>query len=273
MGWTPLVHEEPALWAHCSKGLAMDDWNVDTIKASTTRGSGMDANLISVLGTIFSFFGVVLQLRRERKKVSDKLKLDLLSASAALIAELGFCKDVHHHFHSFTAGPYKEFLSRTERDLGDRGVLFQLQSNNISTEDRRLEWRELFKRFESEWRLVKGYRARMMSQVLTRASNTTAVEIGNANWEVPLPGNTRENAELLVIDFQEMLQSIDDFRGMFDNITEATCTGNRDQIMTVPKLLIDFGDKAEKVITHADGAIMASVAILDEVNRVLFLWR
>jgi len=250
----------------------MDDRKVNTIKAPTTGENGMDANLISVLGTIFGFFGIVLQLRREEKKVSDKQKLDLLSASAALIVELGFCKDVHHEFHSFIGSSYSHFLSRTEEDLGVKGVLFQLQSNNTSGEDCRSKWRALFERIETAWRQVKSYRERQMSYVLARASNTKAVEIANANWGVAVPGDTLQTGKLLVAEFQEMLQCVDDFASMFNNITRAMNPGNRDKMMTVPKLLIDFGDKVDKVINHADGAIMASVAILDEVNRALFLW-
>lgn len=243
-----------------------------TVKTPTTGGGGVELSLISLLGTIFSLFGIVLTLRRGNKKISNKLKLDLLSASAGLIAELAFCKDVHHHFHSFIGSSYKPFLSQTEKDFGDNGVLSRLQSKKTSAENHRVEWQELCRRFKEAWHVVQRYQARDMSQVLTRASNTNTMplETRNVKWGSQLPRSTREDAELLVIEFQEMLQSIDDFKRVFDVVSTARSVGSRDQIRRVPALLVDLGDRAEDVMLHADGTIVASVAILDEVNRALF---
>lgn len=228
------------------------------------------ANLVSILGTIFNFLSTIVQLRELGKKVPDEEKLKLLRASAALVQQLKLCKDVHHSFYFFGAGPLRQFDNQTRQDFGDQGLLFRLIDDNMAGEDNRELWVALTSRFKRYWHLVERYSARQMNSVLTRARRTKTPALTTAQW-VNSPSKEVENVvKDLVQEFAEMLQCIEDFRGLFKKITTAAVSENPDRVKMVPSLLKDLEDKAEDVVIHADDAIVASVGILAYVNEMAF---
>ena len=233
----------------------------------------MAVNVVALLGTIFAGIQVVLELLKTGKKVPDDTTLELLSATASLVNELGFCKDVHHAFHSFLVGQFKNFCSVTIEDFGEEGTVFRLQSNNPLAEDHRNNWDELGRRFAAQWRPVDRHRTREMATLLSRAARTSFTTANAPSWGAQPPDNLKDDAETFIHEFNEMLQCSQDFVIFFDRLTQTADSKDRDSIRMVPAGIIDVEDKAEDVMIHADGAIVASVAILAEVNRIAFSGR
>lgn len=228
------------------------------------------ATLVSILGAVFSFLDFVVSLRNRGEKVPDEKKLELLGASAALIQQLVFCKDVHHSFYSFRAGTLHQFQNKTKDDFGDSGLIFRLIDGSMGGDDNRECWSALTSRFKGHWREVERNRARQMDSVLTRAKRTHSPDLSTTEWEIQPPEKVKIDAETLLGEFVEMLQCIEDFTVLFGDITFAAASKNRDKVKMVPTLLVDLDDKAEDVMLHADGAIVASVSILAHINEATF---